>query len=140
MSESPHKAYVVAVDMGYGHERAAFSLRHIATKPAEWNIPDSSIITANKYPGIPPKDKVVWEGTRIFYEWVSRMNSFPIFGKRLFRIMDIIEFIPPFYPRRDLSRATIHTCYLYWLIRLGFGKHLISVLNKNPLPSSLPFL
>ena len=49
MKSHRHKnAYVVSVNMGYGHERAAYGLRDLAY---------GNIITANAYPGIPVKEK-----------------------------------------------------------------------------------
>jgi hypothetical protein len=44
---SEKKAWVVAVDMGYGHQRAAYPLRHLS--------PTGKVILANNYAGIPPK-------------------------------------------------------------------------------------
>ena len=51
----PNKAWVVTVDMGYGHQRAAYPLHSIAY---------GKIITANNYPGIPDKDKFIWENSK----------------------------------------------------------------------------
>lgn len=134
MTEHTRKAYVVAVDMGYGHQRAAYPLIDIAAVPEAWHFGKPMIISANSYPGIPYNDRFTWQSTRKFYETVSRMKGFPLLGKQLFNVMDYLERIESFYPKRDLSKAPFKLKYLYRLIKNGFGKHLIDELNKNPLP------
>ena len=44
-------AWVVDVNMGYGHQRTAFPLRELA--------PDKKIINANDYFDISEKDKII---------------------------------------------------------------------------------
>jgi len=128
------KAYVVAVDMGYGHQRAAFPLLDIATTPKEWNIKEPMIISVNDYPNMPVTDRKRWVDTQKRYEKVSRMNSIPFIGQIIFKIMDYFQSIENFYPRRVLSRPTLQCKRTYKAIKNGFGKHLIDVLNLNPLP------
>lgn len=126
-------AYVITVDMGYGHQRAVYPLREIAGCPVGWQ--DASIITANNYGGIPKKDRAIWESNRKAYETISRMKKIPILGYGLFRIMDYMQRIEPFYPKRDLSRPSFQLKQIYRLIRKkGWGKHLIDLLNEKPLP------
>ncbi len=138
MSESsihPRGAYVVAVDMGYGHQRAAFPLRGIATLPKLWDSTESTIISANTYTNIPKKDRLIWNNIEKTYEGVSRFDSIPFLGKRIFHLMDYLHQIPPFYPRRDLSQPTLELKETYTLIRRAhWGKHLIDTLNAEPLP------
>src|SRR3989338_7666933 len=95
------KAYVVTVDMGYGHQRAVHPLKAIAANPPQWK--NGGIITANTYPGIPRSDRAKWEGGRSIYENISRMKRLPIVGDWIFGMMDYLQRIEPFYPRRDLS-------------------------------------
>jgi hypothetical protein len=52
------KAWVVAINMGYGHERAAFALKDLAY---------GDIIVANDYPGIPHHDRDLWKQSRGLY-------------------------------------------------------------------------
>ena len=119
-------AYVVSVNMGYGHERAAFALKNLAS---------GGIITANDYPGIPERDKNLWLNGRKSYEFVSRMQPIPIIGKYIFGILDAIQEIDPFYPRRDLSRPTLQVRQSEFSIRhQHLGKHLIQQLARNPKP------
>ena len=47
--ESQKKAWIVAADMGYGHQRTAYPLRDIAL--------GNKVLNANSYGGIPKKDK-----------------------------------------------------------------------------------
>jgi hypothetical protein len=128
------KAYVLAVDMGYGHQRAVFPFIDIAAVPEEWNLAKPTIICANNYPGIPFRDRLRWEGTRKLYETISRFKSIPFIGPKIFGLMDHFQRIEPFYPKRDLSKASMQVRQMYKMIKKGFGKHLIDTLNKNPLP------
>ncbi|MBU1907698.1 hypothetical protein KKF59_01030 [Patescibacteria group bacterium] len=119
-------AWVVSVNMGYGHERAAFGLRDLAY---------GGIITANDYPQIPKHDKKLWADSRKLYEAVSRLKPLPIIGDIAFEIMDRIQRIDPFYPQRDLSQPTAQVMQTYYMIeKLGLGKHLIEKLSDKPLP------
>src|SRR3989344_2888617 len=93
------KAWVVAVSMGYGHQRTAYPLKHLAL--------DGDIINANDYPGISEKDKKIWERSRAFYEFISRMKRFPVIGETAFAIYDKFQEILSYYPKRDLSDPSI---------------------------------
>jgi len=128
------KAYVVAVDMGYGHMRAAYPFLPIAQSPVGWNINEPYIISANNYPGIPNKDMKRWEGARKIYETISRMRELPFIGERIFSLMNYFQRIDHFYPNRDLSAPSFQLNYIYDLIGKGWGKDLIETLNHNPLP------
>ncbi len=129
-----NKAYIVTVDMGYGHQRAVHPLFHIAATPPDWDGGNGTIITANTYPGIPKSDRRRWEGGRSFYEKISRMKHLPVVGDWIFAFMDYLQRIEPFYPYRDLSDPTIQVKQIYGMIKNGWGKHLIDTLNKEPLP------
>lgn len=119
-------AYVISVNMGYGHERAAYGLKEIAS---------GGIITANNYPGIPSKDKKLWASSRRGYEFISRLKPIPFIGDMAFSIMDKIQEIPSFYPRRDLSDSTAQVAQTYYMIEhLGLCRDLIERLSKKPLP------
>lgn len=127
-------AYVVTVDMGYGHQRAAYPLKDIAVCPPNMESGDTNIITANTYPGIPAVDRQRWEGGRSIYETISRMKKLPVVGKYIFGVLDYLQRIEPFYPKRDLSYPTAQVKQQYRMIHRGWGKDLISRLNKKPLP------
>ncbi len=122
----PEKAWVVTVDMGYGHQRAAYPLKAIAA---------GQIITANNYRGIPEKDKKIWQESRVFYEFISRFKMVPLIGNKVFEIYDRIQAIPKFYPRRDLSKGNAQLKEIYVLFKtMDWGKHLIEKLAAQPLP------
>src|SRR5205085_667974 len=118
MDKSEHKssAYIVAADMGYGHQRALYPFLDIAAVPKEWNLEKPVIITANNYPTIPSSDRKSWELMQKGYEFVSRLNGFPILGQRIFRAMDYFQRILPFYPKRDLSKPSLQLKNFYRMI------------------------
>ncbi len=120
------QAWIVTVDMGYGHQRAAHPLRHLA--------PNGKIIVANNYEGIPDSDRRIWRESRKWYEFFSRFTNIPLIGQYLFGLFDKFQAIASFYPRRDLSAPTMQVKQIYWLIKRGWGKDLIEFLNKKPLP------
>ncbi len=126
------KAYIVTVDMGYGHQRAVYPLRDIGALPVGWS--DGSLITANNYSGIPKNDRNKWENSRRLYETISRFRKIPIIGQSIFDLMNYMQRIEPFYPKRDLSRPIIQLKQIYRMIEKGWGKHLIDLLNHHPLP------
>jgi len=119
------KMYVVTVDMGYGHQRAAYPFAAVA---------EGGIITINDYVGITAEAKEISNGIRSQYEYVSFFKKLPIIGGLVFSLMDYFQQIKPFYPHRDLSKSTLQQKYFYRKIRDGLGRKLIENLNANPLP------
>ena len=121
------KAWVVAVDMGYGHQRAADPLRVIAYK--------GKVINANSYLGIPSSDRKIWRESREFYEWISKFKKVPLIGEKLWEFFDNFQTIPQFYPKRDLSRPNMQLRYfMHFIEKRKWGKDLIEKLEKRPLP------
>ncbi|MFH1565434.1 MAG: hypothetical protein ABIC82_06405 [bacterium] len=92
------KAWIVTVDMGYGHQRATHALRHLAY---------GEIINANTHRGLSKKDKEIWLNGRKIYESISRFKHVPLIGNLVCNIFDSFQKIVLFYPRRDLSRPTL---------------------------------
>jgi hypothetical protein len=125
-----HRAWIVTVDMGYGHQRASYPLRKFA---------QGDVITANSYQGIPNKDKSLWVNSRKFYEFISRFKKVPFFGSKAFELFDKLQRIPRFYPRRDLSKSNIQLKQVYKFFEDDWGKHLIDRLSKKKLPLVSPF-
>ncbi len=121
-----YKAWVVAVDMGYGHQRAAYPLRHLS--------PTGKVILANNYQGIPTHDYHVWHNSEVFYGLVSRLINIPLVGTKLFNLYDKFQTIKDFYPRRDLSKPTLQLKEIYNLISKDWGKDLIDFLKTKDLP------
>lgn len=120
------KAWVVTVDMGYGHQRTADNLRLIA--------PGSQIINANRYADLPASDEKTWKTFRGLYELISVFKQVPLVGSFAFSVFDAFQRVPPFYPKRDLSRPSLQLRQIYFLLKNGWGKHLIGKLNRSPLP------
>ncbi|MBT4153479.1 MAG: hypothetical protein HOE53_02410 [Candidatus Magasanikbacteria bacterium] len=135
MKPNNKKAYVVTVDMGYGHQRASYPLHDMASPcaliPSEG---ESHIISANTYGGIPRSDRRKWEGGRSLYETVSRFKNIPLLGTNAFKLMNYLQRIEAFYPRRDLSKPIMQLAQIYKMIQKGWGKDLITKLNSDPLP------
>lgn len=115
--------WVITVDMGYGHQRATFPLEDFAHK---------GIINANTYKDIPEDDKKIWDTSRQFYEFISRLTRLPVIGQPLFDIYDKLQSIPDFYPKRDLSESSLQLKEIVYLIKhKNWGKDLIEKLNKD---------
>lgn len=116
---------LVAVDMGYGHQRA---LAPVA------DLLQVSVINANNYPGITAQDKKRWQAMQSGYEAVSRFQKVPLFGPIAFAIMDYFQRIEPLVPRRDRSKPSWQLRSVYRGIRQGWGRALITTLKKTPGP------
>lgn len=124
------KAWVIAVDMGYGHQRTAYPLKHLA--------PNSKVVNANHYEGAPKKDVKIWDSSRRIYEFLSKFKRIPIIGQFAFKILDKFQKIMEFYPKRDLSKPNFSLRQTFSAIKKGWGKNLIEQLKaKN---GKLPFL
>lgn len=126
----PHKkgsvsAWVVDVNMGYGHSRAAHALKDLS---------GGNVLSANDYVGIPKSDLKLWKESRELYEAVSRLKPVPVVGDLLFDVFDRWQQIAAFYPRRDLSKPNLQLTSIFQMIKKGLGKHLIAKLAENPIP------
>lgn len=123
-------AWVVSVNMGYGHQRTAYPLKGLAL--------EEKIINANSYQGILGRDRKIWETTRKFYEFISNFRRTPLIGKASFSIYDEFQKILSFYPKRDLSKPNFTLRQIYSFLKKDWGKHLIEGLKlKN---ANLPII
>ncbi len=120
------KAWIIAVDMGYGHQRTAHPLASFAF--------GGKVINANNYEGIPAGDRDLWESTREIYESISKFKRIPLVGNFVFSVFDRFQRILSFYPKRDLSKPTFSLRRIFSFIKNGWGKDLVLRLAKNPLP------
>ena len=124
-SEGP-KAWVVSVDMGYGHQRAAFPLKDIAFE---------RIITANSDRIISPRERRIWKFSRVFYETVSRLRAIPVLGRLTFGLYDKLQHIGPFYPFRVDHHPTLSVLQVKnWIVHRGLCSSLIDYVRKEKLP------
>ena len=121
------KINLVAADMGYGHQRAAYPLMSLS---------GGEIITINNYESIPDWEKKYWLSSERSYDRISRFKKVPLLGSLVFGIMDSFQKIESYYPWRDLSRPTTQQKFFFKAIKKGLGKHLIDKLN----PGGLPFV
>ncbi|PJC00583.1 hypothetical protein CO074_01770 [bacterium (Candidatus Moisslbacteria) CG_4_9_14_0_8_um_filter_36_20] len=132
MQQEKKKAWVVTVDMGYGHQRTAYPLRDLT--------PEGKVINANNYEGIPPEDRRVWETTRGFYEFISDFKRIPLIGDFCFGLFDQFQKIAAFYPKRDLSRPNLSLKQIFSMIKKGWGKHLIEKLKAESGGKPIPLI
>lgn len=110
-------AWVVAVSMGYGHQRTAYPLRDLS--------PDGHFINANNYKGMPERDRARWETIRKFYEFISRLKFSSWVGRLAFGIFDHFQEIISFYPRTKNEKPTLDLKMVFRWLKDGWGKDLI---------------
>jgi len=125
------KAWIVTVNMGYGHQRTAEPLHELG-----------KIINANDYEGIPEKDKTIWQSMRRSYEFISHFSRIPVIGKATFSIYDRFQKIFSFYPKRDLSKSNFTLEKTYSFFQKGWGRDLIEKLKvkSQKLKVNLPII
>jgi hypothetical protein len=119
------KINLVAADMGYGHQRAAYPLLDLSA---------GEIITINNYEGIPDWEKKYWVDNLRSYEKISQFKKVPILGFLVFKAMDSFQKIKKFYPFRNLSNQTLQQKFYLRSIKAGLGKNLIEKLSSSGLP------
>jgi hypothetical protein len=119
------QAWVVNVDMGYGHQRAADCFRDVARE---------RIITANTDDVIHPDERKQWHKFQEGYEGLSRISDVPLIGKQLWQLYDRFQRIADRYPFRDLSEPNIGTRYLDRLIERGLGKSIVDHCKGSDTP------
>src|SRR3989344_4287427 len=108
-NQNNKRAWIVAADMGYGHQRTAYPLRDLAFS--------GKVINANSYDGIPKKDKRFWHIIKSLYEFVSRFKKIPLVGNIIFSLLDKFQKILIYYPRRDLSRPDFNIKIVFSFIK-----------------------
>ncbi|MBI2548995.1 hypothetical protein HYW21_06610 [Candidatus Woesearchaeota archaeon] len=123
--QKQQKAWVISVDMGYGHQRAAYPFRTIAYE---------RIITANSDKIVTPQEQKQWKRFQRFYEGISRLASLPHIGKWLFALYDALQSISPYYPFRDLSKPNFGSIYMHVLIRKHFLSSTLAYTQQRQLP------
>lgn len=120
------EAWVISVDMGYGHQRAAYPLKDIAFE---------RIITANSDKIISARERKDWHRLRSVYEFISRMEDAPVVGRFFFGLYDIFQRISPLFPFRDLSKPNIAVYYFRMLIlRRHLCRSLIEYIRQRDIP------
>jgi hypothetical protein len=120
-----NKINLIAADMGYGHQRAAYPLLHLSNNGA---------VNLNTYSSIESWEKSYWQNSQKSYEKISYFKRIPFLGELVFRAMDAFQKIDHFYPRRDLSSLSLQQKIFFKAVKRGIGKKLIESLSKEALP------
>ncbi len=116
---------VVAVSMGYGHLRPAYSLsRHLGVE----------LLRADEPPLCGDAEKKLWERTRRFYEATTRFSQIPIVGGPLKLLVDGLTHIPHLHPYRDLSAPTAAAKATDSILRRGLGDGVVAHLKRTGAP------
>jgi hypothetical protein len=116
---------VVAVDMGYGHLRAATPLAdQLGTE----------VLHVDRPPIVAAEEEKLWRRVRRAYELVSRMSQVPVVGAPLRFLLDWTTNIPRLHPYRDLSAPTSGVLTLERLIRRNLGQGLVEHLRSTGAP------
>ena len=113
---------VAAVDMGYGHLRAAAPIAAAL---------GTSILGVDRAPVAGPEEERLWRRARGGYEWISRLSQVPWIGLPIRQLLDSATDIPRLHPRRDLSTPTQGTLALERLIRRGLGDGVVAGLRES---------
>lgn len=124
-ASNSREAWVVTVDMGYGHQRAADPFRDIARE---------RIITANNDAVMSGSERREWERFQGGYEGLSRLSELPLIGKPLWKFYDRFQRIANRYPFRDLSEPNFGTTYLDRLLRKGLSRSIVEHCRKTDIP------
>ncbi|MEI6225017.1 MAG: hypothetical protein WCS72_09705 [Deltaproteobacteria bacterium] len=120
------KPLVVAVDMGYGHLRAA---RPIARALGV------EITLVDRPPLVGPEEQKVWDRVRSAYEWTSRASQLPFVGRPFRWALESVTDIPHLHPYRDLSAPTRGVDAVERLVRTrGLGKGLAARMKETGEP------
>ncbi|WP_243338021.1 hypothetical protein [Anaeromyxobacter soli] len=117
---------VVAVEMGYGHMRAAMPLADAL---------GTEVLQVDRAPLVAPGEERLWQRVRSTYEGVSRLSQVPWVGAPLRRALEAVTDIPRLHPYRDLSAPTRGVDTLDRLVRKRqLGRGLVAELRRTGAP------
>jgi hypothetical protein len=116
---------VVAVEMGYGHLRAATPLADAL---------GTRVLKVDEPPLVAPGEDRLWARVRRGYEAISRLSQVPVAGRPLAWALDSVTDIPQLYPLRDLSAPTHGVRALERLARKRLGEGLVARLRETGAP------
>ena len=119
------KPLVVAVDMGYGHLRAAAPLAEAL---------GTTVVQVDRAPVVAPGEERLWRRVRTAYELVSRLSQIPVVGAPLRWFLDNLTDIPRLYPLRDLSAPTRGVLTLEKMAKRSLGQGLLAELRATGAP------
>ena len=113
---------VAAIEMGYGHLRAALPLADLLGVP---------ITEVDRPPVARIDERRLWQTARSLYEGASRGSRLPIVGPLFRRILDGVTAIEPLHPYRDQSAPTRQVRTLDGLVRGGLGRGLAEHVDRS---------
>ena len=123
---APAKAWIITVDMGLGHQRAANPLAKFA---------EGGIITAGGAGFADEAERKLWTRLRNSYETLSRVRSVPLIGPPLFGLLDRLQNIPSFYPIKDMSSPSYQVQLVRRYIEKGLGRGTVELVRQKALPT-----
>ncbi len=103
---------VVAIEMGYGHLRAAAPLAERL---------GADVLQCDRAPLADALERREWAAARRWYEAASRLSQLPLLGAPLRRGIAALTSIPHLHPYRDLSAPTLGARVLARFISRGLG-------------------
>jgi len=116
---------VAAIDMGYGHLRAAAPLADALSVPLQ---------QMDQAPLGDEADFRFWERTRKLYEPLTRLSQLPFVGAPMQALLAAVTAIPSPWPVRDLSGPTQGTRWMLSAARGGVGRALAAELQQSGAP------
>ncbi len=116
---------VVAIEMGYGHLRAAAPLAAAL---------GTEIFECDRAPLADADERTRWAEARRLYEATSRLSQMPIVGGPLRRALELVTAIPHLHPYRDLSTPTMGARVLRGFIERGLGRGLATRMKEEGRP------
>jgi UDP-N-acetylglucosamine:LPS N-acetylglucosamine transferase len=116
---------VVAIEMGYGHLRAAEPL---ATALGV------DVLHADRPPLAGGDEQRLWSQARLGYELACRVSQIPYVGAPLRSAIEALTAIPHLHPFRDLSAPTAAARVVDKLAERGLGRGLVERLRSTGEP------
>ena len=121
------EAWVSCVLMGLGHSRAAYGLKDIAC--------EGKIITDGSPEICSKEESLVWDSVRRIYYFMSKAGKVPVVGKYILSVLQNLEAIPAYYPKRNLSKPTWAVKYLNSMIsKKGLSTNVLKVFKSKDIP------
>lgn len=119
------EAWVVTLQMGLGHMRAAFPLRDIAHK---------GIVLYGTKETCDPKELSMWKRLLKIYYFLSNANKIPLVGGFIQGYLDRLLDIKPAYPKLDQSApdSTVRMTYKY--LKKGLCRSILSIVKTERIP------
>src|SRR5258706_10642430 len=116
---------VVAIEMGYGHLRAAVPLaERFSTR----------VLQCDRAPLADTVEQELWARSRRAYELWCRVAQVRVLGAPLRSALDSLTHIPPLHPSRDLSSPNRSARLIDRMGERGLGRGLVRTLRETGRP------